>query len=52
MKSVTGNITLTHQRSLRSLFWFDLQHTKGTPLRIGSQNTRHMAQIKLNYELP
>ena len=22
--AVTGNITLTHQRSLRSLFWFNL----------------------------
>ena len=36
--TVTGNITSTHQ-VLRTLLWYNLQHTKGTPLRLCSQNT-------------
>ena len=46
--SVTGNITSTHQ-DLRTLLWYNLQHTKGTSIRTRSQNTRYMAQSN---ELP
>ena len=35
---VTGITTSTHQ-VLRTLLWYNLQHTKGTPLRLCSQNT-------------
>ena len=49
---VNGNTQ--HQSLLCNavLFWYSLQHTKGTPLRICSQNTRHIQQINLNNELP
>ena len=34
------------------LFWYNLQHTKGTSVRTCPQNIRYIAQSKLNNELP
>ena len=45
-------INITHHKLTQFYSGSTCNTQKGTPLRIGSQSTRHMAQVNLNHELP